>query len=77
MNSGTYGSNWGVVALTGEYLRFTMGLSNQTNYEWLESWLALEYNYWSDNGQYEDRSGCNGLCNPMPYGKLGYRSSST
>ena len=24
--------------------------------------------YWTDNGQYQDHSGCNGACSPMPYG---------
>ena len=33
----------GVVALTGEFLRFQMGLSNAANYAWIMQWLQDEF----------------------------------
>ncbi|XP_065838402.1 uncharacterized protein [Oscarella lobularis] len=58
------GNNWDSVALTGEYLRYKLGLSNST--EWLESTLTQQMTHFTSNGQYQDHTGYKGL-NPMPY----------
>lgn len=64
---GVTGGNWGIVAITGEYLRWKLGLNG--NLSWVTMALAEQAAdaRWTDNGQYMDRSGCNGKCNPMPY----------
>jgi hypothetical protein len=61
------GNNWGVVALTGEYLRYKLGFSNSTT--WLENELKEQFSkgHFTANGQYQDRSGYGGHLNPMPY----------
>ena len=31
--------------------------------------------YWTDNGQYQDHSGCKGACSPIPYGTSALQGS--
>ncbi len=60
--------NWAIVALVGEALRFQAGLRNSTAD--IESQLGAQFTdfYWTDNGEYQDHSGCGGKCSPIPYG---------
>eukprot|EP00049_Salpingoeca_infusionum_P011698 m.204129 g.204129 ORF g.204129 m.204129 type:complete len:838 (+) comp15006_c0_seq5:63-2576(+) len=59
--------NWAIVALTGEFLRYKLGYRD--NITDIVEQLANQYNptYYTANGQYQDHSGCSGVCNPMPY----------
>eukprot|EP00049_Salpingoeca_infusionum_P011697 m.204114 g.204114 ORF g.204114 m.204114 type:complete len:137 (+) comp15006_c0_seq4:85-495(+) len=56
-----------IVALTGEFLRYKLGYRD--NITDIVEQLANQYNptYYTANGQYQDHSGCSGVCNPMPY----------
>eukprot|EP00043_Microstomoeca_roanoka_P000465 m.27809 g.27809 ORF g.27809 m.27809 type:complete len:831 (-) comp10335_c0_seq2:88-2580(-) len=59
--------NWAIVALTGEFLRYQLGLRD--GIADIVEQLANQYtpDIWTDNGEYQDHSGCSGACNPMPY----------
>eukprot|EP00048_Salpingoeca_helianthica_P020710 m.8030 g.8030 ORF g.8030 m.8030 type:complete len:685 (-) comp5156_c0_seq2:41-2095(-) len=60
--------NWAIVALTGEALRYLHGLRPDGT-EDIETQLGFQFTdyYWTDNGEYQDHSGCAGACSPMPY----------
>ncbi|EDQ87592.1 uncharacterized protein MONBRDRAFT_33248 [Monosiga brevicollis MX1] len=59
--------NWAIVALTGEYLRYHLGL--RADMDDIIEQLRYQFNSatWTDNGEYLDHSGCSGSCSPMPY----------
>lgn len=59
--------NWAIVALTGEFLRFKLGLRD--NISDIVEQLAFQYDpqQWTSNGQYLDHTGCNSTCSPVPY----------
>jgi hypothetical protein len=61
--------NWAIVALTGESLRYLHGLRPDGSAD-IETQLGFQFTdyYWTDNGEYQDHSGCSGGCSPMPYG---------
>ncbi len=97
--------NWGLVAMTGEFARWTLGPKFGGNLTWVVGGLASQVrspchtralrprslllqrvpagcppthpthppalqwvtNRWTDNGEYQDLSGCDGACSPMPY----------
>ena len=63
---GYQSNNWGIVALTGEYLREQAGLSS--NGSWWRSELdkQISEGSFTPDGMYEDHTGTGGL-NPMPY----------
>jgi hypothetical protein len=46
-----------------------MGAAFGGNLTWVEEGLQQQYDagLWTDNGEYQDFSGCGGKCNPMPY----------
>lgn len=61
--------NWGVVALVGEYARYTLGPAFGANLTWIDEGLQQQWDSmrWTANGQYQDLSGCEGECSPLPY----------
>lgn len=60
-------NNWGIVALTGDFLRAQAGLNTNTSWYLDELALQLGENSFTQNGQYQDRTGYDGVLNPMPY----------
>jgi hypothetical protein len=60
-------NNWGLVAVAGEYLRVDEGLC-KINCTWWEDELDLQIaeSAFTDNGQYQDHTGEDGL-NPLAY----------
>jgi len=59
--------NWGLVAVGGEYLRTSVGGFGDPS--WWQDLLQKQYtegSQFTDNGEYQDHSGMDGL-NPFPY----------
>ncbi len=59
--------NWALIAATGEFLRYKAGLRPTLDDVVQQLKFQFQPHEWTANGQYQDHSGCNGKCNPIPY----------